>query len=181
MSIIAGIACGGSALRAPTVTRRCRSLRQASRHSSRSIAMKPHRIAFAASIVALAACAAPPPPTAPASSVDAPAAKRVAGSESVDPLWILRAFGTEPFWNVRVEGRTLIYTTPEDQAGRAMRGERRATADGVEISGSHEGKAFTLTVAKGDCSDGMSDNVYDLTAEFRYGDMDYKGCAEAAI
>jgi uncharacterized membrane protein len=105
----------------------------------------------------------------------------VAGSESVDPLWILRAFGTEPFWNVRVEGRTLIYTTPEDQAGRAMRGERRATADGVEISGSHEGKAFTLTVAKGDCSDGMSDNVYDLTAEFRYGDMDYKGCAEAAI
>lgn len=142
--------------------------------------MKPHRIAFAASIVALAACAAPPPPTAPASSVDAPAAKRVAGSESVDPLWILRAFGTEPFWNVRVEGRTLIYTTPEDQTGQVMQGERRTTADGVEITGNQDGKAFTLTVAKGDCSDGMSDNRYTLVSTFRFGDTEYKGCAEAA-
>jgi uncharacterized membrane protein len=149
--------------------------------------MKPHRIAFAASILALAACAAPPPPATPAPAADAavagsaPTAKRVAGSESVDPLWILRASGTEPFWSVRVEGRTLTFTTPEDQAGQVMQGERRATADGVEITGSRDGKAFALTVARGECSDGMSDNVYALTAEFRYGDMDYKGCAEAAM
>jgi uncharacterized membrane protein len=148
--------------------------------------MKPNRIVFAATLLALAACAAPQPPAAPAPAADAPVpdavptAKRVAGSESVDPLWIFRAFGTEPFWNVQVEGKTLTYTTPEDQAGQVMQGERRAIAGGVEINGSHDGKPFLLTIAKGECSDGMSDNVYELAAEFRYDDMDYKGCAEAA-
>lgn len=138
--------------------------------------MKPHRIAFAAAVLVLAACATSESP----SSTDAPAGKRVAGSESVDPLQIFRAFGTEPFWNVNVEGNTLTYTTPEDQAGVVMQGERRLVEDGVEINGSDDGKSFGLTVKVGTCSDGMSDNVYELTAEFRYGTNDYKGCAEAA-
>lgn len=148
--------------------------------------MKPHRIAFATLTIALAACALSQPPVAPAPTADAPVpdavptAKRVAGSESADPLWIFRAFGTEPFWNVRVEGKALAFTTPEDQAGQAMQGERHAIADGVEITGSRGDETFLLTIARGECSDGMSDNVYELTAEFRYGDMDYKGCAEAA-
>jgi uncharacterized membrane protein len=147
--------------------------------------MRLHRLAIVAAVLALAACPAPQPPAAPAPIADAPVhdavptAKRMAGSESADPLWIFRAFGTEPFWNVQVEGKTLTYTTPEDQAGQVMQGERRAIAGGVEINGSHDGKPFLLTIAKGECSDGMSDNVYELTAEFRYDDMDYKGCAEA--
>jgi uncharacterized membrane protein len=142
--------------------------------------MKPHRIAIAAMVLALTACAAPQPPATPASTADMPAAKRVAGSESVDPLWIFRAFGTEPFWNVRVEGNTLTYTTPEDQGGQVMQGTRRSIENGVEIAGSHEGNAFVLTVVAGMCNDGMSDNQYELVSTFRHGDIDYKGCAEAA-
>ena len=39
-----------------------------------------------------------------------------------------RAFGTEPFWNVDVEGGTLVFTTPEDQAGQTLAGTRAAFA-----------------------------------------------------
>ena len=130
-----------------------------------------------------------PEPAAPAASADTPAtspaaeapmAKRAPGQESADPLQIFRAFGTEPFWNVNVEGDTLTYTTPEDQAGQVMQGERHAVTGGVEIAGSHDGKAFTLNVTEGMCSDGMSDNQYELDSTFRYGEIDYKGCGEVA-
>ena len=107
-------------------------------------------------------------------------AKRAPGQEPSAPLQIFRAFGTEPFWNVNVEDTRLTYTTPEDQAGVVMVGTRRALADGVEITGERDGKPFVLTVSSGTCSDGMSDNTYSLVSTFRFGDVDYKGCGEAA-
>lgn len=107
-------------------------------------------------------------------------AKRAPGQEPSAPLQIFRAFGTEPFWNVNVEGDTLTWTTPEDQVGVVMKGLRRSLDGGVEISGSHAGKAFVLAVTAGDCNDGMSDNRYTLVSAFRYGEIDYKGCGEAA-
>jgi len=61
-----------------------------------------------------------------------------------------------------------------------MAGERRRIGNGVEIAGTHAGKPFALTVVAGDCNDGMSDNAYELVSTFRYGDLDYKGCGEAA-
>ena len=121
---------------------------------------------------------APAVPASPA--VETSSAKRVAGEENVEPLRIFRAFGTEPFWGVNVEDTRLTYTTPEDQAGVVMEGTRKTLADGVEISGQHDGKPFVLTVSSGTCSDGMSDNTYRLVASFRYGEIDYKGCGEAA-
>jgi uncharacterized membrane protein len=96
-------------------------------------------------------------------------------------MQIFRAFGTEPFWNVNVQGNTLTYTTPEDQAGRTFAGTHALQPDGgVHYEGKDGDTAFSLDIANDECSDGMSDSVYALTAEFRYGDMDYKGCAEAA-
>ena len=106
-------------------------------------------------------------------------AKRAPG-DATPPMTVFRAFGTEPFWNVNVEGDTLTFTTPEDQAGQVMQGTRRAVDGGIELQGTHAGKAFTLSVAPGECSDGMSDEVYAMTARFRFGDMDYTGCGEAA-
>lgn len=125
-----------------------------------------------------AEAAAPAVPVPPAA--EAPSAKRAPGQEDVEPLRIFRAFGTEPFWGVNVEDTRLTYTTPEDQAGVVMAGTRKTLADGVEISGQHDGKSFVLTVSSGTCSDGMSDNTYRLVATFRFGEIDYKGCGEAA-
>ena len=120
------------------------------------------------------------PVTSAPPAAEAPAAKRVAGQENADPLQIFRAFGTEPFWNVNVENTKVTYTTPQDQAGVVMEGTRRALADGVKITGLHDGKAFVLTVSSGTCSDGMSDNTYSLVSTFRHGDIDLKGCGEVA-
>lgn len=152
------------------------------------------KLAIASLSLLLVACNAPQPSSepspqpeaaAPAATsappvAEAPMAKRAPGQENADPLQIFRAFGTEPFWNVNVEDATLTYTTPEDQAGVVMQGTRRALEEGVELSGSHDGKPFVLTVSAGECSDGMSDNRYTLVSAFRYGDIDYKGCGEVA-
>ena len=96
-------------------------------------------------------------------------------------MHIFRAFGTEPFWNVSVEGDQLTLTTPEDQDGMVMDGQRAAAAGGgVDISGSNDGKTFSLSVRPGSCSDGMSDNQYEMTSTFNRGDTHYTGCAELA-
>ena len=128
--------------------------------------------------------ALPAPPIAPSpasAAQERSMAKRAPGQEPSAPLQIFRAFGTEPFWNVRVDGDALVFTTPEDPSGRRLGGTHVLQPDGgVHYAGQDGDTAFSLDIAKGECSDGMSDNVYALTAEFRYGGMDYKGCAEAA-
>ena len=148
------------------------------------------KFAIASLSLLLVACQPSQPPADPAPpaavvapatpAAETPSAKRVPGQEAVEPLRIFRAFGTEPFWGVNVEGTRLTYTTPENQAGVVMEGTRKTLADGVEISGQHDGKPFVLTVSDGTCSDGMSDNTYSMVSTFRYGDIDYKGCGEAA-
>ena len=134
----------------------------------------------------LVACTASQPPTPPIAPSPASAAqersmaKRAPGQEPSAPLQIFRAFGTEPFWNVNVEGDRLVYSTPDDPAGVQLQGRRRAIPGGVEITGSRDGRAFVLTVAQGECNDGMSDQTYRLVAGFRFGDLDLSGCGEAA-
>ena len=148
------------------------------------------KFAIASLSLLLVACQPSQPPADPAPpaavvapatpAAETPSAKRVPGQEAVEPLRIFRAFGTEPFWGINVEDTRLTYTTPENQAGVVMEGTRKTLADGVEISGQHDGKPFVLTVSNGTCSDGMSDNTYSMVSTFRYGDIDYKGCGEAA-
>lgn len=148
------------------------------------------KFAIASLSLLLVACQPSQPPADPAPpaavvapaapAAETPSAKRVPGQEAFEPLRIFRAFGTEPFWGVNVEDTRLTYTTPEDQAGVVMEGTRKTLADGVEITGEHDGKPFVLTVGNGTCSDGMSDNTYSLVATFRFGEIDYKGCGEAA-
>lgn len=110
-----------------------------------------------------------------------PIAKRAAGQEYVDPLKIFRAFGTEPFWNINVVDTTLTFTTPDDLAGMVMQGERHPVDGGLDIIGiSPDGREFVLKLRTGACSDGMSDNHYDMTSTFQMGGPVYMGCGEVA-
>lgn len=139
----------------------------------------------------LVACSAPQPsdstaaPGPSAAGPDADAAgpvamgKRASG-DVAPPLHVFRVFGNEPFWNAAVEGDRLTYSTPDDPAGLVLQGRRRAIPGGVEVAGSHDGRPFVLTVIEDECSDGMSGNNYPLAARFRFGDIDFGGCGEAA-
>lgn len=146
------------------------------------------KVAVAALPLLLTACNPPGAPAvltpgaapAPASGADRAMAKRAPGQPDAMPLQVFRAFGTEPFWNVNVEDATLTFSTPEDHAGVVMQGVREPQPDGVEISGIHAGQPFALRVAAGQCSDGMSDHRYTMTATFKLGDIAYTGCGESA-
>lgn len=122
----------------------------------------------APTIAAAETTAAPAPGAEPATTP--PAAASIVPDN-------VTALGTEPFWNARIEGGTLIYTTPEDQKGRKIAVERRDTAIGAVFSGKLDDEALVLTLAKRTCSDGMSDRDYSLSAVLSIGSQQRIGCA----
>jgi uncharacterized membrane protein len=96
----------------------------------------------------------------------------------------ISAKGTEPFWNVDVEGDTAHLQTPDEgnlyyAGGVWKQGDtsgwvyeaRRKHADGEET--------LTLTITKQQCSDGMSDIEYPLRAVLIRDAARMEGCAIA--
>ncbi|HEU0098692.1 MAG TPA: hypothetical protein VFQ67_07935 [Allosphingosinicella sp.] len=132
--------------------------------------------AFVAACREVDAAAAEPAPGAakPASPCLVQDGKAV----SVAPL---RALGTEPFWNARVEGRCVTYSHPEDQKGSRVWTRFTPAPGGGTWSGSLGGRPFELRVRpKRGCSDGMSDRRYPLAAELLVAGERRTGCAEPA-
>lgn len=93
----------------------------------------------------------------------------------------VRAFGTEPFWGARVEGRCVTYSNPEDQKGSRVWTRFTPAPGGGIWSGALDGKRFELRIRpKRGCSDGMSDKSYPLSADLVVGGERRSGCAEPA-
>jgi uncharacterized membrane protein len=91
----------------------------------------------------------------------------------------VRALGTEPFWNARVEGRCVTYSNPEDQKGSRIWTRFAPAPGGGTWSGAMGGRPFELKIRpKRGCSDGMSDKSYPLAAELLVGGERRQGCAE---
>lgn len=91
----------------------------------------------------------------------------------------LKALGTEPFWAAEVEGRCIVYRTPDDQAGTRIWARFSGTGDSGQWSGFLGERRFVLvTRAEPGCSDGMSDKRYPLAAAVTIGDEELRGCAE---
>lgn len=91
----------------------------------------------------------------------------------------LRALGTEPFWAVRIEGRCVTYSHPEDQAGTRVWTRYAPTTDGGLWRGSLGGRPFELrTRSAPGCSDGMSDRSYPVGVELLVNGEKRNGCAE---
>ena len=110
--------------------------------------------------------------------VGEPAPDAPRGPQRDEPEAAWRAFGNEPFWNVQARGGTLVFTTPDDQAGVTLSGRRVPSLVGTVILGTGPRGEFHLGITPGDCSDGMSDNTYRHAATFIYDGTTYKGCAE---
>lgn len=136
--------------------------------------MRPLFAAFA--VLVLAACS-PAEESAPPPEVPAPAP--VLGG--VDLAGPVRALGTEPFWSVDLTGAEMVYTAPEPPELRAPRPE--PVVQGTTATWEAEtadGTTLKVTLIATECSDGMSDLTYPLTALVKVGDLDLTGCAASS-
>jgi uncharacterized membrane protein len=127
-------------------------------------------------VLALAACSPaeePAPPPAPPEP-----APVLAGVDLARPV---RALGTEPFWSVELTGTEMVYSTPEPPELRAP--QPRPLVQGTTATWETEtadGTALSVTLAATECSDGMSDRTYPLTAMVKVGEQELTGCAASS-
>ena len=132
--------------------------------------------AFAALALALAACSPAGEPDQP----DAPPepAPVLGGVDLAKPV---RALGTEPFWSVELTGTEMVYTTPEPPEQRAP--QPNPVVQGTTATWEAEtadGTALSVTLVATECSDGMSDRTYPLTAMVKVGELELTGCAASS-
>jgi uncharacterized membrane protein len=92
----------------------------------------------------------------------------------------VRALGTEPFWGVDVADGALTLTGVDRPEQRFETGAPELVGTTAVWRGAAaDGTTATLTLIATECSDGMSDRVYPLTARFETGETELAGCAEA--
>lgn len=122
--------------------------------------------------LAVGACSEPTPAPEP----PAPAPAPVLGGVQLDQP--IRALGTEPFWGVEITPGGLTYSGVD-------RPEQTAPNPGPVVQGTvatytattTAGTALTVTLMATECSDGMSDRTYPLTARVDIGGEALNGCA----
>jgi len=99
----------------------------------------------------------------------------LAGIDLAQPL---RALGTEPFWSIDITPQRLAWSgvdQPEITAanpGPLLQG----TTAVFDATGS-DGQPLTVTLMATECSDGMSDRLYPLTAQVEVAGRRLNGCA----
>lgn len=111
---------------------------------------------------------------APAPADPAPAA--VLGG--VDLNQPLRAVGTEPFWGLDITPQTLSWSGVDQPVQTAS--NPGPAVQGTTASYRTEtstGTLLVLTLIATECSDGMSDRTYPLTARVELGEQSFNGCA----
>jgi uncharacterized membrane protein len=136
-------------------------------------------------ILALSGCGQRTPPESrsgtPSAPAHAPPAESQADSEIV-------ALGNEPFWNVRVTAKEIVYRDPEYQEGcrfprvaAVQEGAARVFRTRREIHAGEPGpRALELRIWQVACSDGMSDREYSMSAMLKLDEETRTGCAYTA-
>lgn len=99
---------------------------------------------------------------------------------SVDLNQPLRAIGTEPFWAVEITPATLTYSDVDrpEQAFPSPGPDIQGTTAVYAVENGGE-PSMTVTLMTTECSDGMSDRIYPLTAMVEIGDETLNGCAQS--
>lgn len=133
-------------------------------------------VALAALSPTLFACTDPRTPDSAEPPAPPPA---LAGVQLDQPV---RLIGTEPFWRLEVTAEALTYYSAETGAetAAARAGNPGPTVQGTVATWSAEadgGRALEILLTATDCSDGMSDRTYPLTAQVTLGETRLQGCA----
>lgn len=132
-------------------------------------------ILLAGLAMGLAACSNSGEGTAENAASTAPAPAVIGDVDLNQPL---RALGTEPFWGVDITPETLTYSAV-DHPGLTVRnpGPTVQGTTAVYASSANDGSTMVVTLIATECSDGMSDRVYPLTARVEMGSQTLAGCA----
>lgn len=142
------------------------------------------RILLVISVMALVGCAMKTPPAENAASVDAEPS--LAATSSVSP-WDdaktrgigFRGIGNEPGWLVEVgAGETPVLHAELDYGERKVDVARMQSLSGLlgYVGKTADGVEVKLHLQREDCSDGMSDSIYPVSARLTIGDKTYAGC-----
>jgi len=120
-----------------------------------------------------------PPPgavdDAPTPVDEAPTPAELGG---VDLNGAISVLGTEPFWSVGFEGETLTYSGLDRPEQRAARPAPTLTGPIATWTATTDaGNPLVVTLTAGECSDGMSDRIYPLTAQVEISGEVLNGCA----
>lgn len=133
--------------------------------------------ALAPTIVALlvlTACS----PAAEAPEAPEPAPEPAPVLAGVDLTQPLRALGTEPFWAVELTGSELVYSGVDRPEQRAPQGAPVLQGTmAIWEATTTAGTPLSVTLTATECSDGMSDRTYPLTALVKVGEETLTGCA----
>jgi uncharacterized membrane protein len=129
---------------------------------------------LAATILSLAACSGEPE----TATEPAPAPEPAPVLGGVDLSRPVRLLGTEPFWGIDLTGTEIVYSG-------ADRPEQRGPQPQPTIQGTvatlgtttTAGTDIAITLTATECSDGMSDRTYPLTALVEVGEETLMGCA----
>lgn len=122
--------------------------------------------------LALAACDT----SAPVKSAGEKAPEAKLGSVVLDAP--IRALGTEPFWHVDIEATGLVLTRIDQQPLTAPNNGFEANGNVVLwTSALPDQTPLKITLTGADCSDGMSDRIYPLSAMIEIGTETLTGCA----
>lgn len=129
------------------------------------------------------AAATDPAPTASATPLTAPPAGQSSAPGDIESQIPanFRALGTEPFWAVTTgnpgTAAGLRYSTPENIEGTAIAVEDELVQPAMRrLTGTMDGKNFTIELTVGQCSDGMSDREYPFTARIVLDGESLAGC-----
>ncbi len=139
------------------------------------------RLAPFALLAPLALLAACQPPAAEPEEPTPPPSITLGGVDLSQPL---RALGTEPFWSVAITPTELKYDGLDRPLQTANNpGPVVAGTTAVFTAMTDQNNALVVTLIDTDCSDGMSDRLYPLTAKVEIGGETLSGCAisQAAI
>lgn len=88
------------------------------------------------------------------------------------------AAGNEPFWSVDVEGRQIVFRTPDDLPGLALPARRADDGTDVVFTAEEGTPPFLLRLRPEPCQDSMADRNWSHSATFSHDGKAYVGCAE---
>ncbi len=96
--------------------------------------------------------------------------------------WDFQAFGTEPFWGVRVSSSGILFGTPDGTQAEFPYGQPRHAVGRPEelVLVFDLGDKNSLTLVRSPCSDGISDKTHTYQAIFVYQNRVFHGCANSS-